>query len=288
MSSRSDPGSLHVHRDRRQSPAAPSDDTAQFRDTVLQKVRELSADNDRLLQSVSLSEKRFSGIVEAVWRVQEQERRRLARDLHDGIGQTLTALTNQLQRILDDARAMGNLGLEARLADALEMTAGALHDTREMSRLLRPPLLDDLGLAAALGWLARTLGERAGVLIEFHTNIGEQRLAPDIETLVFRITQEALTNVIRHSGAPEAHVLLTLTGGLLRLRIRDHGRGFDNCARTNPGNGASSTGLRGMRDRAELFGGLLDIQSAPSEGATVQMTLPLGTAEHTSTSKGKH
>ncbi|HEX4873037.1 MAG TPA: sensor histidine kinase [Nevskiaceae bacterium] len=263
-------------QDRRPPPLA---EEAGYRETVLRQVRELTEDNQRLFQSVVKSEKRFRTLAKAVWRIQEEERRRLARELHDGIGQTLTALANQLQRIADDARAQENLGLEHRLTDALDITRGALHDTRELSRLLRPTLLDDLGLPAALGWLARTLGERTGIKIELHSNLGEQRLPADIETLVFRITQEALTNVIRHSRAQEAQILLTHAAGLLRLRVRDHGQGFEPAELNTPDRGASHSGLRGMRDRAELFGGRIDISSAPNEGTTVQLTLPLESAE---------
>ncbi|TXH03885.1 MAG: sensor histidine kinase [Nevskiaceae bacterium] len=256
-----------------------------FREAVLRQVRELTADNERLLQSVVRSERRFRGVAKAVWHVQEEERRRLARDLHDGIGQILTALANQLQRIHDDARAMDNLGLSHRLGDALDITRSALHDTRELSRLLRPTLLDDLGLVPALNWLARTLGERTGMAISLHSNLGEQRLSSEVETLVFRITQEALTNVIRHSGAKEAQIMLTRTRQGLRLRVLDHGHGFEGVAATAEG-GAVSSGIRGMRDRAELFGGKLLISSTPGEGTTVQLTLPLDPADDPQTKSG--
>ena len=252
-----------------------SEDTESFRSAVLRQVEELTADNQRLLQSVVKSEKRFRTLAQSVWHVQEEERRRLARELHDGLGQTLTALANQLQRIHDDARAMSNLGLGHRLGDALDITRGALHDTRELSRLLRPTLLDDLGLEAALKWLARTLGERTGLAIEVHSNLGEQRLLPDIETLVFRICQEALTNVIKHSGAKQAQVLLTLAPGLLRLRVHDDGTGFDPGDLNSPEKAAMSAGVRGMRDRAELFGGNILLNSAPGEGTSVQLQLPV-------------
>jgi len=253
-----------------------ADDSAAFREAVLRQVQELTSDNRRLLQSVIKSEKRFRTLAKAVWHVQEEERRRLARELHDGIGQTLTALANQIQRMFDDARSMENLGLEHRLADALDLTRGALHDTRELSRLLRPTLLDDLGLEAALKWLARTMAERTGLGIEVHSTLGEARLPADIETLVFRITQEALTNVIRHSGAHEVQIQLTLSGTHMRLLVRDDGQGFDPALLTAE-KGAVSAGVRGMRDRAELFGGRLEVNSACGEGATVMLSLPVET-----------
>jgi len=251
------------------------DDPESFRQAVLRQVQELTADNQRLLQSVVRSEKRFRTLAKSVWHVQEEERRRLARELHDGIGQTLTALANQLQRIYDDALDAGNLGLKHRLDDALDITRGALHDTRELSRLLRPTLLDDLGLDAALAWLARTLSERTGLAITFNSELDEQRLHPDVETLLFRITQEALTNVIRHSAAKTARVQIRHTPMLLILRVEDDGRGFDAAKLTHAERNASSSGLRGMRDRAELFGGRVEIRSAPAQGTVVQLTLTL-------------
>lgn len=246
-----------------------------FRKTVLRQIRDLTADNQRLLQSVVRSEKRFRTLAKSVWHVQEEERRRLARDLHDGLGQTLTALANQLQRLHDDARDASNLGLQHRLNDALELTRGALRDTRELSRLLRPTLLDDLGLDAALEWLARNLSERTGLNISLQSGLEEQRLHPDVETLLFRVTQEALTNVIRHSGASHARIVLRHAPMLLILRVEDDGQGFEIAQMTQAERSAGSSGLRGMRDRAELFGGRVEILSAPGQGTVVQLTLTL-------------
>ncbi|MEC9362352.1 MAG: sensor histidine kinase [Pseudomonadota bacterium] len=252
-----------------------------FRQAVLRQVEALTADNQRLLQSVVRSERRFRTLAKSVWHVQEEERRRLARELHDGIGQTLTALANQLQRILDDARGAGNLGLEHRLADALELTRGSLHDTRELSRLLRPTLLDDLGLDAALNWLARTLTERTGLQIELRSGLDEQRLHPDVETLVFRITQEALTNVIRHAQARSAQIVLERRGDTLILRVEDDGCGCDVQLLADAERAGASGGLRGMRDRAELFGGRVELKSVPGDGTVVQLTLALDPPDRT-------
>jgi len=262
------------------SPRSPEDD--RYRDAVLRQVRALSEDNQRLFQSAVRSERRFRTLAKAVWRIQEDERRRLARELHDGIGQALTALVNQIQRILDDADRQENLGLAKRLGVALDITRGALRETREMSRLLRPTLLDDLGLHAALSWLARTLGEGASIRIEYHSRLGDRRLDPDVETLLYRVTQEALTNVVRHSGAQHATVSLTPVPGAMVLRVVDDGCGFDAEMMSDPRQAEVSSGLRGMRDRAELFGGRLDIQSAPGEGTSVRLHLPVDSSDQAS------
>lgn len=255
-------------------PVPRSEDGDRFREEVLQQLQELTADHQRLLQAVSRSERRFRRLAKSVWHVQEEERRRLARELHDGLGQTLTALSNQLQRLHDDARGNGDAGLERRLADTLTITRGALDDTRELSRLLRPTLLDDLGLDAALGWLARWLSERSDVAITLESGLEEQRLHADIETLVFRITQEALTNVIRHSGARHARIVIRHSPLLLSLHIDDDGHGFDPAAVTETEHGPGG-GLRGLRDRAELFGGRVEVRSQPQQGCSVLLQLPL-------------
>jgi signal transduction histidine kinase len=258
-----------------------------YREAVLRQVRALTEDNQRLFQSALRSEKRFRMLAKAVWKIQEDERRRLARELHDDIGQTLTALANQLQRIADDAQAQDNVGLKNRLSDALEITRGALRDTRELSRLLRPTLLDDLGLEVALQWLVRTLSERSGVPMECVSTLGEQRLSADLETLVFRVTQEALTNVMRHSQAAEAQVRLMRAGSLLRLQVSDDGKGFDPSELNNPDRAGESIGVRGMRDRAELFGGRLEIKSAPGEGTRVTLVVPVEPEDELPTAKAE-
>jgi signal transduction histidine kinase len=210
-----------------------------------------------------------------VWKVQEEERRRLARELHDGLGQTLTALTNQLARLQQKLDGQVSGELAARAADSVEMARAALNEIRELSRLLRPPVLDDLGLAAALSWLARTLEQRTGLHVELTLEGLEERLDPDVETLVFRLVQEALTNVLRHAGVDRATVAVSLGDGLLALQVSDRGRGFDAGAALAGHGTATGSGLRGMRDRLELFGGRLELASEPGEGTIVSAMVPL-------------
>src|SRR6185436_1351323 len=145
-------------------------------------------------------ERRFRGLARSVWNVQEAERRRLARDLHDGIGQTLTALKQQLD-VVEQSAAVLPEAAHARLRDAAELAAQALRETRELSRLLRPQILDDLGLEPALRWLTRTFSERTGVALEVDIVGIDGRFAPDLETLAYRVVQEGLNNVAKHAGA---------------------------------------------------------------------------------------
>ncbi len=242
---------------------------------IVDRVRQITQENERLFQRLIEGERRYRGLAKAVWKVQEDERRRLARELHDGLGQTLTALTNQLERVQQKLGERDAGDLSARLADSVEMARLALNETRELSRLLRPPVLDDLGLRAALSWLARTLEQRAGLRVELSLTGIEERFDPELETLVFRIAQEALTNVLRHAGVDLARVAVSRSAGLLVLRISDAGRGFNSQAALAGGEASTGSGLRGMRDRLELFGGRIEIVSAAGQGTLVSAAIPL-------------
>lgn len=234
---------------------------------ITRRFRELGRENERMFAELSEMQRRFRGMARAVWRVQEDERRRLARELHDGVGQTLTALRHRLDRLPETPER----------AQALELLQSSLEDVREMSRLLRPPVLDDLGLAAALNWLIRRVRSDSDLDITLEVGALEEtgRLDPELETLVFRIVQEALNNIVRHAEAGRAGVRLFKTGDRLQLRINDDGHGFDPSA-VEANAEQRGIGLAGMRDRVALFGGEVAINSAPGRGATIHATLPVG------------
>lgn len=238
--------------------------------SVLERIERLTRDNERLFTQLAHGEKRYRRLAKAVWRVQEEERRRLARELHDGIGQNLTALKNQLEMLA--ARAPQEGAFVASLRDAVELTARALADTRELSRLLRPPVLDDLGLVAALSWLVRRLEERTAFHVDFRDEgVGAERLPQEVETLVFRVAQEGLNNVLKHSRVERAELALRRRGERLSLRIADSGVGFDPAAQASEAIG----GLRGMRDRVELHGGRFEIRSQPGAGTVIEVEIHL-------------
>lgn len=241
-------------------------------DEIARRVNRITEENQHLFSQLLDGERRFRSLAKGVWKIQEDERRRFALELHDGIGQTLTALKHQLQRI--EARVADDL--KPAFADLVEIATGALNDTRELSRLLRPPVLDDLGLVAALQWLRRTMKQR--VELEVHLSIeglGEERLDPDIETLVFRVVQEALNNIVKHAGVSEADVQLKRSNNALLVVIEDHGIGFDVNARMRAGGSNESSGLRGIRDRIALFGGVLSLKSTGQQGTRLEMQVPL-------------
>lgn len=264
-------------------PGPPPPDAAALGD----RLDRLARENAELFERLRANERRFRGLARSVWRVQEAERRRLAGELHDGLGQELTALKIGLERLqaaaLRDRSALAG-SLAGPLAAAVEAAARSLGETRRLSHLLRPRVLDDLGLVPALSWLARTVGEWTGVQVRVTTEGlggeeagegdgapgGAGRLDPDAEILLFRVAQEALTNAVEHSGATAAEIVLRRAGGRLILTVSDAGRGFEPATLA----GAEGTGLAGMRDRVELFGGELTIDAVPGRGVEVTARVP--------------
>lgn len=251
-------------------------DEGDGRRDILRRLASVSAQNERLLQRLADSEQRFRGLAKAVWKVQEEERGRLARELHDGIGQTVTALINQLRRMQKRTPAPETA---PDLAEAVRIAELALADLREMSRLLRPPVLDDLGLRAGLSWLTRTVHEHTGVETEIDWQADlEERFDPELETLVFRIVQEALNNIVKHSGERRAQLAVSRGSGGLAVEITDAGRGFDPVQALAADDKAPGFGLRGIRDRVELFGGHLALETAPGRGCRLRAILPAAEA----------
>lgn len=237
-----------------------------------QALEALRRDYRRLVEGLEANQQQFRRLARAVYRVQEDERRRLARELHDGLGQNLTALKHQLALLGTGAPPLPD-ALRERLATCLSLCEDTLAETRQLSRLLRPQVLDDLGLAAALRWLARTLGEASGLPVEVRA---EDLPEPDGDTgtLLFRVAQEALSNCARHAGARRAGISLGRGATGLRLEVWDDGRGFDLAQAFAAGSEGRSAGLPGMRERVALFGGRLAIDSAPGAGTRVVVLMP--------------
>ena len=242
-------------------------------DRIAEQLARITSENSRLLEKVSESERRFRRISRGVFRLQEEERGRISRDLHDGIGQLLTALKIQLELLEQEAASISSL--TSRIAGARELADTALTEVRQLSHVLRPQMLDELGLEPTLRWLARTFHKRTGIAVELTLEGAEQRADADVETLVYRITQEALTNVARHSGASSAQVVVRREPHRIRLRIEDRGRGFSPEALLSSPTEESGFGLRAMRDRVEFVRGHFSIRSAPGQGTVVEAEVPL-------------
>ncbi len=199
------------------------------------------------------------------WRMleaQETTARRFSHELHDELGQSLTAVKANLAAL----GAAGGVD-EGRLADCGRLVDEAIGNVRELSQLLRPTILDDFGLAAGLKWLTERFAERTGIAVKYEGEFGG-RVAEETETHLFRIVQEALTNVARHSGATQVAVRLSEEGGKLRLMIRDNGRGLA------PEPRLMGLGLRGMAARARSAGGELALRQAPGGGLEIEAWVP--------------
>jgi PAS domain S-box-containing protein len=204
--------------------------------------------------------------------IQEAERCRIARELHDQIGQTLTAVKLGMQTAL---RSTKESMVAARLDDSIRMAAQVLEQVRGLSLDLRPPLLDELGLVAALDSHIKTHASRSGLTAKFDADRLPADLSPEIAMACFRVTQEALTNIMRHSRARCVTVELRLQDGVLRLQVTDDGTGFDTEAARRYALKGKSIGLLSMSERATLTGGQCEIVSAPGNGTSVRATFPL-------------
>lgn len=200
--------------------------------------------------------------------VQEQERRTLARELHDEVGQALTAVKMDISMAL---RAEPDGRTRTALEEARDLSENILRNVRDMSQLLHPSALDDFGLPATLTAYLRNFSHRTGIRAQLAETM-DARLAPAIELCVYRIVQEALNNIAQHSGATACTVSLNAGGGLLRLVVEDNGRGV-NAAAGHPGRGL---GLIGMRERAQALGGTFTIGQRDGGGTSLAVTLPLG------------
>jgi PAS domain S-box-containing protein len=203
---------------------------------------------------------------------QETERRNLARELHDEIGQSLTVMQLNLQALL---QSPGTEALAPRLNENLAEVERVLEQVQDISLNLRPSILDDLGLEPALRWYTDRQAALVGLKVEFHADRLEQRLDPMIETACFRVAQEALTNVVRHARAKAVTIELRQAGGHLHLRVRDDGIGFEVAAVRAKAVLGASLGLLSMEERAVLAGGGLEFTSIPRQGTEVQAWFPL-------------
>ncbi len=201
-------------------------------------------------------------------RAQEDERRLIARELHDEVGQALTAVKLQLSLL----RRAGGTHPAAAIDEARSIVDAALQSARNLSRLLHPPMLDDMGLAAAVDWYLRGFADRTGLATAFEHAGTEERAAPEIETCLFRLVQEATTNVARHAQATSCRVYLQRLPTSVVLTVEDDGRGFDPAAATNGQPGG--LGLLGIKERVSGFRGVFHLETAPGAGTRITVELP--------------
>ena len=218
---------------------------------------------------------RLAALSRRVLTVQEEERRAVARELHDELGQVLTAVKVNLQAL---RRQSAPAKLGPTFDDSLALLDGAIAEVRAISTRLRPAVLDDLGLEAALSSHLERIRARTAMELAADIRLPQRRLDPAVETACFRIMQEAVTNVLRHARASGLRVGLAVENGELVLAVRDDGQGFDLAAATRRAAQGESAGLSGMEERARLAGGRLEVRTAPGSGTEIRALFRLAEA----------
>jgi signal transduction histidine kinase len=239
------------------------DAAGELEENVRQRTRELDSANQGLRE-----------LTARLLNLQDEERRRIARELHDNAGQALAALAINLGSVAND------LGRLVNTVHTVKDSASLVHqmsdDIRTMSYLLHPPLLDDMGLVSALEWYVRGFAERSKIAVKFDCARKIGRFSPDVEIAAFRVVQESLTNIHRHSGSPTAVIQITHSDGYLQLEVSDSGKGIPADKREQMESGGTvGVGIRGMRERIQQLGGSLNISSiAVGTGTRVAVRLP--------------
>jgi len=248
---------------------------------VGQRTSELREANERLVTQVSermRAEDSLRNLSGRLLQLQDDERRRIARELHDSTTQMLGALAISLAQAEQVARKSRNKNLKTHLDDGQQVLERVTGEIRTISHLLHPPVLDELGLEYVLPWYVDTFTKRSGIAVELEVQPQLGRLPAEVEIAFFRITQEALTNIHRHSGSPTARISLVRDAETATLRIEDYGSGVppEILEPTQRGIASLGIGIAGMRERVRQLQGTLEIAGGP-KGTTILAVLPLPT-----------
>src|SRR6476469_9492972 len=253
----------------RQAHEQLADRAKQLQTLVELRTAKLAKSNERLRHEMDEREALRRKLLHA----QEEERRRIARELHDQMGQNLTALNVGLKSLLD---GQSRSGLGTRVQHLQELATQTARDLHRVAVELRPAALDDLGLVKAIRALIETWSTRYRIDVDFEA--GQYKgagVSSEIETILYRIIQEALNNVAKHSGAKRVDLILRRTEEQVQAIIEDDGRGFDARGKSQSGNGSGRLGLLGIRERLGIVGGNFKIESAPERGATLFVRIPI-------------
>jgi signal transduction histidine kinase len=242
------------------------------------KTKELLKKNEESLKmsmyQVKEVNKRLRDLSTRLNKVREEERINVARELHDGLGQSLTGMKLDMswlgKQISNPESYQNRLRLLNKINDMTQRADDTIKTIRKIATDLRPPMLDQLGLFASIEWLIDDFRNRSEIKLSMHSNIKKINLDSVASTNVFRILQETLTNIIRHSSASEVNISLNKTGKDYILEILDNGIGMNKNDLKNP----KSIGIKGMRERALLCGGRIDVEGKPGEGTKVTLKIP--------------
>jgi signal transduction histidine kinase len=252
-------------------PQLPSPEHIQLIDMATQMARvaiEAKGAGDALRRSAAELQALSRRLVE----LQESERRELSRELHDRIGQNLTALTINLD-ILKKALASHSKEVDLRLEDSAALLESTMDAIENVMSELRPPMLDEHGLAAALDWHARSFSSRTGIAVEVRSSGPAVRLAPEVEIALFRIAQEALNNVAKHARARRIEIAIEHANGECVMSVQDDGIGFDSVD-DSLGKPRSGLGMVTMRERSQAVGGRFEVRATPGRGTQLTVRMP--------------
>ncbi len=213
--------------------------------------------------------------VQLITRAQEEERKRLARDLHDDLSSSLLLLIRRIDSAIPTSRSKQLASYKATMEDLHKQAVESLQHVRRYVQDLRPRILDDLGLVASLDWMADDMQKNYKVHTTVSVSGGERPIPAEVQLLLFRIAQEALSNVRRHSEATEASIVLDVSESIISLAIRDNGRGFDPPSRLEDLASAGRLGIMGMAERAKLLNGTVEVRSSRGKGTEILTNIPI-------------
>jgi signal transduction histidine kinase len=237
------------------------------------QLESMNEELERRAAALKLAEDELRELSAQLMRSQDEERRRIARELHDGLGQYLVAVKMRADSL--HMQSQPGTHLHDSLADIVKQIEGAIGETRTMSYLLHPPLLDEIGLESALNWFAEGFSERSGIAVDVTVSPELGRLEGSVETALFRVVQECLTNIHRHSGSSTANIFLTYDQNEIRLEVRDQGKGMPQASSVSDAEpGTLGIGLQSIRERIRQLQGKMDVVSQRDKGTNVVVTIP--------------
>jgi PAS domain S-box-containing protein len=238
-------------------------------DALRQEITERREAQRRLYDS----EKSLRQLSKHLLRTQDEERRRIGRELHDSLGQSLAAMKINLDILASIVGSGGAAG--KKVTECVQLAETGIKEVRTISYLLYPPMLEEMGLKAAIPWYLDGFSTRSGIVTTFEVEDDFDRLHSDAELALFRVLQESLTNIHRHSGSPTAHIRLWTKEKMVLLEIKDRGKGLGPGVSSQDWMGAPGVGLRGMNERMRQLGGSLELAST-GEGTTLTAVIPVG------------
>ncbi len=246
----------------------------EFLQAAAPDISQIAAGLNTLVIELEAQNRQLRHLSERAINAHEEERKRIARSLHDDTGQALSMLIINLEH-LENQLTPEDSGIREKLTNTRNIAQVTLSDLRKTIHDLRPTILDDLGLVPAIRWYARNSLEEAGIRVDFNATDEFAQLSQEIKTTLFRIAQEAVTNIVRHSNAGSAKISLERGDDIIRLHIEDDGHGFNTEQISSCAVRLQQWGLVGIIERAELVGGNVRLDSKPGRGTSLEVTMPV-------------